>query len=486
MEALAANELAEETELFIFSDAARSANDAETVNAVRRYLRNIQRFQKVNLVERSHNHGLADSIVDGVTSVIETHGRVIVVEDDLVTSRYFLRYMNDALNLYQNDDRVMHVAAHMFPLREQSLPETFFLRQISCWGWATWARAWRHFRRDSAHFLQTFNQSMIKDFNLDGAFDYWSQLIANHDGRIKTWAVFWYASVYERKGLGLNPRHSLVKNIGFDGTGVNCGSMSVTEEPFSDDPPTKFPEAIEVNALGTRAYAEYLRPLTPEHAGATMNPIKPGLKKALSAVFGARLLNVSRNVYRSMFRRFASRAIQTTHKANIVVAKSATFSPDTVQLRHACSLAIGENSIVEAKIVFEREDARVTIGARTFIGSSLLACATQIVIGDDVLVSFGTTITDHDSHSTNFEHRKHDVVMWRQGKKDWTHVRSRPVVIHNKAWVGMHSIILEGVNVGEGAIVAAGSVVTRDVPAYTIFGGNPARVIRSLERAEES
>jgi acetyltransferase-like isoleucine patch superfamily enzyme len=224
----------------------------------------------------------------------------------------------------------------------------------------------------------------------------------------------------------------------------------------------------------------------PGNVGDAMNPIKQGLKKALSAVFGAQVLAVMRSLYRNISRRFAATAVQTTSKANIVVAKSAKFNPETIQIRQSCSLTIGENSIVEAKIVFERDDARVTIGERTFIGSSLLDCATKIVIGDDVLISFGATITDHDSHSTNFEHRKNDVLMWRQGRKDWTHVHSRPVTIGNKAWVGMHSIILEGVNIGEGAIIGAGSVVTRDVAPYTIVAGNPARVIRSVERGEES
>ena len=126
VEALAANADAPETDLVIFSDAARNEKDAPAVREVREWLPSITGFRSVTIHERQENLGLADSIINGVSSVISRYGRVIVVEDDLITSPYFLRYMNDALELYAHDDKVMHVAGYMFPMDTDGLPETVF------------------------------------------------------------------------------------------------------------------------------------------------------------------------------------------------------------------------------------------------------------------------------------------------------------------------------------------------------------------------
>jgi acetyltransferase-like isoleucine patch superfamily enzyme len=152
-----------------------------------------------------------------------------------------------------------------------------------------------------------------------------------------------------------------------------------------------------------------------------------------------------------------------------------------------CSLAIGEESNIEASLVLERANARITIGSRTHVGGgTLLAAASSIEIGDDVLIAFDALIMDHNSHSLKFNERRHDVRDWIRGTKNWSTVTIMPVKISNKAWIGVRAMILKGVTIGEGAIVGAGSIVTRDVPAWTIVGGNPAQVIRPLTAEERT
>jgi galactoside O-acetyltransferase len=146
-----------------------------------------------------------------------------------------------------------------------------------------------------------------------------------------------------------------------------------------------------------------------------------------------------------------------------------------------CSLSIGQKSIVHASITFDRPGSRLEIGARTFVGASRLVCAESISIGDDVLIAWGCTLVDHDSHSLAWKHRLNDVVEWGEGRKDWTHVARSPIVIADRAWVGFNVIILKGVTIGEEAVVGAGSVVTRDVPSRTVVAGNPARPIRMVD-----
>ncbi len=166
---------------------------------------------------------------------------------------------------------------------------------------------------------------------------------------------------------------------------------------------------------------------------------------------------------------------------NIVVAPAAKVSYRNLRLSENCRLVVGEGSIFEGAIAFEREGAEVTIGKNSSINDSLIACACRIEIGDDVLVSWGCTIFDHDSHSSRWSERRNDVRDMRQNnKKDWTHVAIKPVKIGNKCWIGTHAIVLKGVEIGEGAVVAAGAVVTKDVLPWTIVGGNPANLIREI------
>lgn len=144
------------------------------------------------------------------------------------------------------------------------------------------------------------------------------------------------------------------------------------------------------------------------------------------------------------------------------------------------SLSIGRQTIVETKIVFERQGSSVVIGDRTFIGKGTMTVANNIFIGSDVMIAWGTCIADHNSHSINFSNRRNDVIDWLQAKKNWDGIICSPVTICDKSWIGFNSIILKGVTIGEGAIIGAGSVVIKDVPPWTIVAGNPARIIRKI------
>jgi acetyltransferase-like isoleucine patch superfamily enzyme len=149
-----------------------------------------------------------------------------------------------------------------------------------------------------------------------------------------------------------------------------------------------------------------------------------------------------------------------------------------------CYLDIKRNSLINSFITFEKSRSEIRIGEETFIGKSNLAVASKIIIGDNVLISSGVTITDHNSHSIVYSQRMTDVLDWKNNKKDWSNVVVKPITIADKVWIGFNSIILKGVTIGEGAIIAAGSVVTKDVTPWTIVGGNPAKIIREISENE--
>jgi FkbM family methyltransferase len=236
LNALMQNELADESVLYIFADGPKeNATDEQLkkISEVRQLIRSKQWCKEAHIIEAEKNKGLADSIIDGVTQIVNEYGKIIVLEDDIITSKGFLRYMNDALAVYENEENVFHISGYMFPVKGK-LPETFFYRQTSCWGWGTWPGKWNQLEKSPVKLKQQLiNASQINYADIDGTNQFINQLNDNIDGRIKTWAVLWHFSVFLKNGLSLHPRKSLVKNIGNDSSGVNSGSTTLFEvEPI--------------------------------------------------------------------------------------------------------------------------------------------------------------------------------------------------------------------------------------------------------------
>lgn len=263
VEALLKNELARESDLIIYSDAPKKPEVAEEVREVREYIRTITGFRSVSIAMREKNWGLANSIIDGVTTVVNKYGRIIVLEDDLVTSPYFLNFMNTALDTYQDDEKVMHISGYMFPIDNADMPETFFLRTASCWGWATWNRAWRHFEKNPKKLFNEYTKQTINRFNLDGAYNFWAQVEQNGKGLIDTWAVFWYASVFQKGGLCLHPKFSMVSNIGHDETGLHCGNTDIFSVQLASKPITYFDRNLVEDTQALNRIKAFFSPAKP-------------------------------------------------------------------------------------------------------------------------------------------------------------------------------------------------------------------------------
>jgi hypothetical protein len=228
--ALMLNELASESELYIYCDGPKeNATDQQKhlITEVREVIRKRSWCKNVHIIESKVNKGLANSIIDGVTEVINKHGKVIVLEDDIVTSVGFLKYMNDALNFYENEEKVMHISAYMYPHKEK-LPETFFFNvPYPGGGWATWQRAWKYFNNDANYLYSSFQANKKWDlFNKFGGRLLQKQLKANIDGQIKTWFVKWHAVLIMHGGFTLYPNCSLTNNIGFDDSATHCVAMT--------------------------------------------------------------------------------------------------------------------------------------------------------------------------------------------------------------------------------------------------------------------
>lgn len=242
LEALARNRLVADTPLYVFADGAKpgaSTADRERIAATRALVCSEPWSRQVTLIEASENRGLAASILAGIRHVLDEHDRVIVLEDDIVTSPGFLEFMNRGLELYANEPRVMHLSGYMYPLGLRSAG-TVFLRVLSCWGWATWRRAWQHYDDNiDTHLARLDTPPRIRKFNIEGHADFHRQLLENRAGCIRSWAVRWYASWLAQDGLTLFPTQSLVRNIGHDGSGVHCHADARFDTPLADSVPVR-------------------------------------------------------------------------------------------------------------------------------------------------------------------------------------------------------------------------------------------------------
>lgn len=250
IQSLAQNALSPRSDLIIYSDAPKNAESTPQVLAVRAYIAslkeslNIQgggQFKSITIIERPHNFGLADSIIDGVSATMRQYGKAIVLEDDILVSPVFLDYMNDALNRYEREKRVWSISAWSHPIDSTGLGDSYFWCIPHCWGWASWNDRWQYFKRDIAWVEQNFSKADIKAIDLNGALRYYEQFILNKKGKLKTWAIFNYLIAYKHNALTLTPSRSYIYQLGFDGSGVHCG-----EEGNVYNPPalnTKFPIA---------------------------------------------------------------------------------------------------------------------------------------------------------------------------------------------------------------------------------------------------
>ena len=226
LEALSNNHLSSRSELFIISDGYKSDADKEDVIRVRELIESVKGFAKVHIEEQSHNLGLAKSIIEGVTRVVNKYGTVIVLEDDLITSPFFLTFMNDALKRYENVEKIGHVHGDCFPLHQ--LPDAFLIKWTGSWGWATWKRAWDLFNSDGEALLaELIQKKLSKRFDFNGNYPFTRMLRRQVNKENDSWAIRWNATLFLNDILSLNAGKSLVQNIGFDGSGRHSGSDEI-------------------------------------------------------------------------------------------------------------------------------------------------------------------------------------------------------------------------------------------------------------------
>ncbi|MDI7174415.1 glycosyltransferase [Leptospira santarosai] len=261
LDSLSKNDNADQSELFVFCDGPKPDSNTDKIKEVRSIAKNAIGFKKVTVYEREINVGLAQSVISGVTELVAKSGKIVVLEDDMITSRYFLTYLNFGLEYYENINQVVSIHAYRLPLNTKT-PETYFLRGADCWGWATWKRGWDLFESDGKKLLDgLISENLTYEFDMQGSYPYTQMLKDQIIGRNDSWAIRWYASAFLKNKLTLYPARSLVLNIGLDASGTHCDTTNEYDVDLSLSPIRIEKIKIEENAKVRNLYRDYFRKL---------------------------------------------------------------------------------------------------------------------------------------------------------------------------------------------------------------------------------
>ena len=218
LDSLTKNKEAKESILYVYCDGAKdnaSLDILENIKEVRQIVKNENRFEKVIVIESEKNKGLANSIIEGVTEVINRHGKVIVLEDDLNLSSYFLHYMNDSLEKYAAKKKVGQIGACNFFANGDNFPTHFFLYTPDCWGWATWSDRWEKFNPSAKDLLEKLEKNSIADkiFNIYDGHYFTDMLKQQIEGKVSSWAIRWQAVCALQGWVTLYPNNSVSQHI---------------------------------------------------------------------------------------------------------------------------------------------------------------------------------------------------------------------------------------------------------------------------------
>ena len=252
LESLKNNKSIKKTDIYIFSDGPISKKiDRKKVYEVRKIIKNIKSLKIKKIIFYKTNRGLKKNIIEGINYIFKKHSKIIVLEDDLLVSPYFINYMNRSLNFIKYKKNIWHVSAWSYPIKTnyKNSNDTFLWHNMNCWGWGTHRIHWKKLILNSDFFIKSFTKEQINDFDFDGNLNNWSQLIRNHQKKINTWAIFWNATIFWNKGLCLNPVKSYVRNIGFGENSTNTLKYIAQSKDLNFNDKIYFPKKQDSNHL---------------------------------------------------------------------------------------------------------------------------------------------------------------------------------------------------------------------------------------------
>lgn len=219
------NEFCDQSKIYIFSDGSKNYTDKSKIKNIRKYIKKIKGFKKKIIIQRKKNFGLAKNIIDGVTHVIKKEKKAIILEDDLIVNYSFLKFMNNSLDKFKKNKKIWHISGWNYNVKIKYNHDCYFTRGMNCWGWGTWHDRWKHYEKNPTKILKSWNANKIKKFNFDNTINFYSQIKRNKNKQLDSWAIFWYAAIFTRNRLCLNPIKTLTQNLGVSKNATNTKSI---------------------------------------------------------------------------------------------------------------------------------------------------------------------------------------------------------------------------------------------------------------------
>lgn len=446
IKALQNNNLAKDSHLYIYSDASAKNAEDNNVVQVRRYINTVTGFKTVIIIEQPENKGLAASVVSGVTSIVNKYGKIIVLEDDLVTAPNFLSYMNDALTKYEEENKVFSISGYSYC--PKITDNTYFLKLTTSWGWATWKGKWSLFKMAPEELKEYLNNKENKyQFNYNNSYKF-----SNFLDLKTTWALYWYYASYKNNGLTLYPRQSLIQNIGFDGSGVHS-----TGQNDKDIVPYKY--KLTNNIVEKKSNKKLV--------------IKMFKSKNIFKKLKSKLpLSIKNRIFRCITEIKLLMLNPKNIKGTYIDKSVHVLGWRNVQI--GLGTSIGENSWLNVNHR-SRKTIQIDIGSNSYIGKrNFFSSGEKIHIRDYFMsgVSCQFLGSDHVMDNPLQPYIS-------------TGTTSENVInVGLNCWFGANVTVIGNVSIGRGSIIGTCSLVTKDIPPFSIAVGSPAKVIKRFNFKE--
>ena len=481
--------------LYIAADGPRSTkeNEEQVCSEVRTFvLSNVDWDCEIKTLFRNENLGCGKAVSQAITWFFENVEEGIILEDDCLPDISFFRFCAELLAKYRTDNEVMSISgSNLLGRSWKENLHSYFGSWGGIWGWATWRRAWRHYDLSMQEWGNEGVKKDIKNIILnDKWFNYYCPMFeSTFNGTLDTWDVQWFYSILLKKGISLIPSINLVKNIGFDNSGTHTHDRENVMGNISNNE-ISFPLIHPTNKTIDKEYLEVLMTKIQQIPNSYIEKKSIILKKT-SKSFLLKIKAVISNVILnlldidSVINKIDKRKINNCIN-QVVIGKDSHFYSEAVVTNipsDKSRIKIGSNSHIRGELTLYPYSRGIFIGDHCYIGKdSIIRSGDSISIGNNVLIAHNVTIMDTDSHELNFLERSESYqrLLINGHPKSVGNILTAPIIIDDYVWISFNVSILKGVHIGKGAIIAAGSVITKDVPSFTLVGGNPAKEIKKI------
>ncbi|MEO6520456.1 MAG: acyltransferase [Mucilaginibacter sp.] len=452
-------------------------------------LQNIDWDCEVHTLLRESNLGCKIAVSSAITWFFENVEAGIIIEDDILPDLSFFSYCEEMLIRYKDDERISQVSGVNLMGQSDCIDSYLFSKLGGIWGWATWRRVWRNYDVTIASWTQAQSKKAIKQFlGKENWFNYWKvKFDMVYNNQYDTWDFQFVYTQLLSQSITVIPCKNLIENIGFRGDATHTkNSNELIEKKMKPNTltfPLQHPQIVASNqdydayyfslsAEASKRYGSILKKIAQKAKGG----LRKGIKFFLKTMNVNQILDDLRKVeYDTQLRQQAICEKDVVFNLNTTI-NNLQGNPKAIQ--------VGSKSILECELHVYAFDGKIKIGEKCYIGpNSKIRSAESITIGNNVLVAHNVNIIDTNAHEIDSEERVmgYDMFLNNGSFANKRTVLTAPIVIKDKAWINFNAIILKGVTIGEGAVVAAGAVVTKDVPPYAVVGGNPATIIKMLK-----